>query len=235
MSTASALTASYTLTVSAPNQPCRQISLVSLSGISGINGISSRISHNGLIGLIGISLVSLINLVSLSGINDLVGFDSLVAVIIAAAEFLVAMATQAATAKTHRVTIKLASATKITSAAIWYYCTALLVLLSLIWRERGLWGEWRVFSSLAGLASDFQNALQNAKQLFAVRIPLMTKYFIMRECDNTLHGYLFVVTTVLSHQDGIHGFKFPNRFSEISCSCRDLTSLFTTLFSLLLN
>jgi hypothetical protein len=96
-----------------------QISLVNLSGISGISGISSRISHNGLVGLIGISLVSLIDLVGLSGINDLAGFDSLVAAIIAAAEFLLAMAMQAATAKTHGVAIKLASATKITSAAIW--------------------------------------------------------------------------------------------------------------------
>ena len=60
------------------------------------------------------------------------------AAIIAAAEFLVAMATQAAAAKKHGVTIKLASATKITNAAIWYYCAALLlVLLSLIWRESG--------------------------------------------------------------------------------------------------
>jgi hypothetical protein len=63
----------------------------------------------------------------------------------------------------------------------------------------------------------------------------MTKHFVMRECDNILRGYLYVVTTVLSHQDGIYGFKFPNRFSGISCSCRDLTSLFETLFSLLLN
>jgi hypothetical protein len=56
-----------------------------------------------------------------------------------------------------------------------------------------------------------------------------------RNCDNILRGYLYVVTTVLSHQDGIYGFKFPNRFSEISCSCRDLTSLFKALSSLLLN
>jgi hypothetical protein len=145
------------------------------------------------------------------------------------------MAMQEATAKTHRVAIKLASATKITSAAIWYYCTALLVLLSLYWKESGLWCEWRVFSSLSRLNSDFENALQNAKQLFSVRIPFMTKYFVMRECDNILRGYIFVVTTVLSHQDEIYGLKFPNRFLEISCSCRELTSLFKTLFTLLLN
>jgi hypothetical protein len=79
------------------------------------------------------------------------------------------------------------------------------------------------------------DALQYAKQLFSVRIPLMTKYFIIRDCDNILPGYLYVVTTVLSHQDGIYGFKFANRFLEISCLRRDLTSLFKALFSLLLN
>ncbi len=102
------------------------IGRISLVGqISLIRLISHIIGHNCLDGVIGLDLVSL------SGINDLVGLNSLVAAIIAAAEFLVAMATQAATAKTHGVAIKLASATKITSAAIWYYCTALSVILSL--------------------------------------------------------------------------------------------------------
>jgi hypothetical protein len=49
----------------------------------------------------------------------------------------------------------------------------------------------------------------------------MTKFFVMRECDNILRGYLCVVTTVFSQQDGIYGFKFLKRFLEISC--RDLT------------
>jgi hypothetical protein len=86
------------------------------------------------------------------------------------------MATQATAAKTHGVAIKLASTTKITNAAIWYYCAALLVLVSLFWRESGLWCEWRVFSFLAGLDSVFKNALQNAKQLFHISLPQMTKY-----------------------------------------------------------
>jgi hypothetical protein len=118
-----------------------------LVGLSGINGLIVQIGLAGFVGLSGFDLISLVgiigfNLVSLSGINDLVGLDSLVAAIIAAEKFLVAMATQAAAAKTHGVAIKLASATKITNAAIWYYCAALLVLLSLIWRESGLWCEW---------------------------------------------------------------------------------------------
>ncbi len=132
------------------------ISLVGLSGfgligLSGINGLIVQIGLAGFVGLSGFGLISLVSIigfdfVGLSGINDLVGLNSLVAAIIAAAEFLVVMAMQAAAAKTHRVAIKLASATKITNAAIWYYCAALLlVLLSLIWRESGLWCEWRVF------------------------------------------------------------------------------------------
>jgi hypothetical protein len=140
------------------------IGRISLVGqISLIRHISHIIGHNCLNSVISFGLVSLVNLVGLSGINDLVGLDSLVAAIIAAAEFLVAMATQAAAAKTHGVAIKQASATKITNAAIWYYCAALLVLLSLIWRESGLWCEWRVCSSLAGLDSVFENAFQYAK------------------------------------------------------------------------
>jgi hypothetical protein len=130
------------------------IGRISLVGqISLVRVISHIIGHNCLDGVISLGLVSLVNFVGLSGINDLNSLNSLIAAIIAAAEFLVAMATQAAAAKTHRVATKLASATKITNAAIWYYCTALLVLLSLIWRESGLWCEWRVFSSLAGLDS----------------------------------------------------------------------------------
>jgi hypothetical protein len=54
----------------------------------------------------------------------------------------------------------------------------------------------------------------------------MTKFFVMRECDNILSGYLCAVNVVFCQQDGIYGFKFLKRFLENSC--RDLT-----LFSLL--
>jgi hypothetical protein len=43
-----------------------------------------------------------------------------------------AAAILAAAAKTHGVAIELTSTTKITNAAIWYYCAALLVLLSFV-------------------------------------------------------------------------------------------------------
>jgi hypothetical protein len=65
--------------------------------------------------------------------------------------------------------------------------------------------------------------LQFAKQLFSVRLPLMTKFFVIMECDNILSGYLCAVTTApFSHQDEIYGFKFLNWFLEIS-SREDLT------------
>jgi hypothetical protein len=44
----------------------------------------------------------------------------------------------------------------------------------------------------------------------------MTKFFVMRECDNILSGYLCAVTTLFRQQDGIYSFKFPERFLEIS-------------------
>jgi hypothetical protein len=138
------------------------------------------------------------------------------------------MATQAAAANTHGVAIKLASATKITNAEIWYYCAALLlVLLSLIWRESGLWCEWRIFSSLAGLNSVFENALQNAKQLFHISHTQMAKYCIMRECKNILHGYLYGSDLLFVILKGIYGFKLPKSFLEISS--RDLTSFLLQL------
>jgi hypothetical protein len=68
------------------------------------------------------------------------------------------------------------------------------------------------------------DVLQYTKQLFSLRLPQMTKYCVMRECDNILSGYLSVVTTVFSQQDGIYGFKSPKRFLEISS--RDLTLFF---------
>ena len=71
------------------------------------------------------------------------------------------------------------------------------------------------------------DVLQLAEQIFSLSLPQMMKYCIMRECENILHGYLYVFDLAFSHQDGIYGFKFPKRFLEISS--RDLT-----LFSILI-
>jgi hypothetical protein len=98
---------------------------------------------------------------------------------------------------------------------------------NLFWRESWLWCVGRVFFSLAGLNSVFGNALQNATQLFFDRILQMTKYCVMRECEN-IHSWTSLSgNLVFSHEQGICGFKFPKRFLEISS--RDLT-----LFSILI-
>jgi hypothetical protein len=62
------------------------------------------------------------------------------------------------------------------------------------------------------------------KQLFSLRLPQMTKYCAMRECDNILSGYLSVVTTVFSQQDGIYGLNSQKGFwrslPEIALFCQ---------------
>jgi hypothetical protein len=97
----------------------------------------------------------------------------------------------------------------------------------LLARESWLWCVRRVFSSLAGLNSVFGDALQNEKQLFSTRIPQMTKYCIMRECENILCGYLYDGDLVFVILKGISIFEFPKRTLEISS--RYLTSILLQL------
>ncbi len=114
----------------------------------------------------------------------------------------------------------MSSATTISNASIHFYCA---YYTHLFVRESWL---WHVF--LPRLDSSFyDDALQNAKQLLYISLPLMTKYCIMRECDNILCGYLYDGDFVFVILKGIYGFKFPKRFLEISS--RDLT-----LFSILI-
>jgi hypothetical protein len=97
----------------------------------------------------------------------------------------------------------------------------------------GLWLQDTRPILFTWVVDDFRVEYVNSNNMQHLIASIKENYSLTK-CDNILRGYLYVVTTVLSHQDGIYGFKFPNRFSEISCLCRDLTSLFKTLFSLLL-
>jgi hypothetical protein len=82
-------------------------------------------------------------------------------------------------------------------------------------------------SSLTGLDSVFGNTLQNATQLIFDRIPQMTKYCVMRECENILHGYLYDFNLAFVILKGIYGFKFAKMFLAISS--RDLTSFSSSI------
>ena len=72
----------------------------------------------------------------------------------------------------------------------------------------------------------FGHAIQDEKQLFFSRLPQMTKYFVMRECENIPTWISLCLTTVFSQQGGISVFKFPKRCSELSWAKTSLYSLY---------
>jgi hypothetical protein len=89
----------------------------------------------------------------------------------------------------------------------------------------------RAFSSLAGLDSDlsFGLALQHEKLIFFNRIQQMTKYFVMRECENIPKGISLCCDLAFAHKKEISIFKFPERFLEISWRDLTISTISTTL------
>jgi hypothetical protein len=140
------------------------ISLVSLSGF-------------GLISLIGLSLAALIGHISLTGLICVIGF-ALISLVGLSGFGLIGLSGinsligQISLVNSLKFEIEMKPSQH-----------------DLFRRDSGLWCVWKVFSSLAGLDSVFLNALQNAKQLFHISLPQMTKYCVMRECENILCGY----------------------------------------------
>jgi hypothetical protein len=151
-------------------------SLVGLSSPSDIMGLIGL----GFVGLISPSFVSLFGLnghISLIGLGCFSGwcacarkkmwyFDNN-----GALQDCFAAAIPAAVERTKGVAM-VSSATKITNAAIWYYCAADYWFV----REGLLWHVPRLDSNL----SYHGYALQYAKQLFYISLPQMMKYCIMR-------------------------------------------------------
>jgi hypothetical protein len=193
--------------------------LVGLIGPSGISSLVDHtglnfISHNGLVnfmglgldgfiglglvGFIGLGLGSLINGISLIGLVGLIGFIGLVGLVSFGLNGLIGK--------------------EIIINSLQFEIEMKQSQHDLFHRESWLWCVGRVFSSLAGLDSVFGNALQNATHLFSNRIPQMTKYCIMRECEN-IHSWISLSgDLVFSHQQGIYSFKFLIRILEIWCS-----------------
>jgi hypothetical protein len=77
-----------------------------------------------------------------------------------------------------------------------------------------------------GQTSASGDTIQDAKQLFFSRLPQMTKHFVMRECEHIPTWISLSGDLAFSHQDGIYGFKFPKRFSELSQAKTSLYSLY---------
>jgi hypothetical protein len=105
--------------------------------------------------------------------NDALQDHFAAAVLAAAARIIFQKCMQAA----HGVAMT-SSAPKITNAAIWYYCLASHRFMRESWLCYVLLPTSRLDSSF------FRDALQNAKQLFSLGVPQMTKYCVMKECDN---------------------------------------------------
>jgi hypothetical protein len=85
-----------------------------------------------------------------------------------------------------------------------------------------------LLSSLAGLDSDifFGHALQYAKQVFLDRIPQVTKYFVMRECEDSYTESL-CCDSAFAHKKEFSIFKFPEWFLEISWTESSLLFFFS--------
>jgi hypothetical protein len=83
------------------------------------------------------------------------------------------------------------SANKIANVLRLYFCGASLYYAHWFVRESWL---WHVLLPRLDSDSYHGDALQNANQLLSARLPLKTKYFVMRECENILSD-LCVVTT----------------------------------------
>ncbi len=196
-----------------------QIGLVGLVGLSGF----------GLTSLAGLSGFSLVGLVGLSGINSLIGQISLISLIstsgfgILGGFGLVGFIGYISLVGLVGFGLNGLAGKGVIVNSLQFEIEMKPSQHDLFWRASALWCEWRVFFSLTGLDSVFRNALQNATQLFFNRIPQMTKYCVMRECEN-IHSWISLSgDLVFSHQQGVYGFKFPKRFLEISS--RDLTHL----------
>jgi hypothetical protein len=183
---------------------------IGCTGHTGLVSLLDYVGRNDQIGLVGlvlshISLIGLVGLVSIN-FNDLISLDGhigcngLIGNVIFVSLGLVAVSLG-------NVHIQFEIKTKLSP------CCSFA-------RESWLWCERRVFSSLAGLDSVFRNALQNATQLFFNRIPQITKYFVMRECENIPTEISLCCDSAFAHKKEFSIFKFPERFLEISC--RDL-------------
>jgi hypothetical protein len=151
--------------------------------------------------------------------------DSLAAALIAAKTKISQRLKQAAAL---RVATVRSSATEIANAASTYYLIASSIHVHSLVREKMWWwltlARKKLCCWLASFGESYHgDVLQYANKLFSLRLPQMTKYCVMRECDN-IHSWISLSGGLaFSHQHRIYGSKFPKRFLEISS--RDLTLL----------
>ena len=125
------------------------------------------------------------------------------------------------------------SATEIVDVAFYYFASSSLHVCLLV-REKMWWwlalARKKMWLWIASFGESYNgDVLQLAEQIFSLSLPQMTKYCVMRECDN-IHSWISLSGDLaFSHQHGIYGFKFPERFLEISSRDLTLSSLLSIL------
>jgi hypothetical protein len=133
-------------------------------------------------------------------------------------------------AASHGVAALQISASEIVNAATAYYAASLLHVHMFV-REKMCWwlalAKKKMWLWIASFGDPYNgDVLQYTKQLFLTRLPQMTKYFIMRECEH-------IGDTSIWSQEGIYIFKYPKGFwrslSEISQFCLSYASILLQL------
>jgi hypothetical protein len=200
------------------------LSIIGLSRLSGISGLIGQISLICLIGIIGLISKGELGITSLVGSSalsarwliGLVGFTiclSLATALIAAKTILLLWLQHAAS---HGVAMLRISASEIVNAATAYYAASSLHVRTFV-REKMCWwlaiAKKKMWLWIVSFGESYNgDVLQLAEQIFSLSLPQMTKYFVMRECEN-IHSWISLVgDLVSSHQGEIYGFKFPKRF-----------------------
>ena len=124
------------------------------------------------------------------------------------------------------------STSKIVNAATAYYAVSSLHVCMFV-REKMCWwlalAKKKMWLWIASFGKSYNgDVLQFAKQLFSLSLQQMTKYCVMRECEN-IHSWISLVGDLaFSHEVEFMVLNCPRGFLEISL--RDLTLFF--LFSI---
>ncbi len=62
----------------------------------------------------------------------------------------------------------------------------------------------------------------------------MTKYFVIRECEDIPTGISLCCDSALAHKKEFSIFKFPERYLEISCKDLTISTISTILTTLII-
>jgi hypothetical protein len=115
-------------------------------------------------------------------------------------------------AASHGVAALRISASKIVNKATTYYAVSSLHVSTFV-REKMYWWlalvKKKMWLWIASFGKSYNGDVpQLAKQLFSLSLQQMTKYCVMRECEN-IHSWISLVGDLaFSHQGGIYGFFF---------------------------